>query len=453
MDWKNGYTEEAMIAQVQVAPATAVGEIIERYRRSLTDEDSRYVFAPFNASDDLEKSIFARNDPYLNLLLAGTVTDSELAKALWDLSEATQGSTDEWRNSVKHLLLQGHALTALIKEGRWGDTPTDGKISLTELLSHDDFNSDYARLVLSNPYSKGLLKKILLRQGTFAIIPEKNLPIFLHYIALNKALNLDSSNSDGPDLAHWDLRKAVEETLKVAPTTPEWFYGISALVDALEQKAFPFYDFPIEEFAANWLKFKSKRRFSSSDDDDNEEPAGYYTSLTETEEFVSLFCAKFGSWLVKDKNLKVSEALKLESLIEKSAYFGNKYLSKKEVEESLNGADPNIVFWLLHNDTVLRNSESRQIIKEYVGDGARGWLLKKRVDYQKQIYPDSFLGETSSVNDTQSEEFTQLSETISFLARQTNFIVERVNKAEGSLKAIGYGLAFLVAIFLLKSCG
>ena len=75
------------------------------------------------------------------------------------------------------------------------------------------------------------------------------------------------------------------------------------------------------------------------------------------------------------------------------------------------------------------------------------------MDYQKQIYPDSFLGETSSVNDTQSEEFTQLSETISFLARQTNFIVERVNKAEGSLKAIGYGLAFLVAIFLLKSCG
>lgn len=452
MDWKNGYSEDSIIAQVQIAPTSVVGEIIERYKIALNESGSSFVIGPYASSKDFEEAIFSRNDSYLNLLLASTVTDDDLVIKLWNISESSNNLSEQYKSSIKESLLKGHSLPTLLKEVRWGNPNENWKISLVELLTAEDFNATYAYWILSNPYSKGFLKKILLREDEYSKISDKTITYCLRYIADNKALNVDKSDNESPDLTHWDVEKAITSTFQNAPQNSDWFYALSSVLDKLEGEVFSFYEFPVREFANKWLSFTAKGMFADPDDVNKSEAEGYYTTLTESKEFVSLFCAKFGRSLIQNKKLKVSVAIGLEDIAEKSAFFGNAYLSPKEVEEALHGGDPNIVYWLLYNNTVMRNQESRQLIKEYVGDGARSWIFKQRIDYLKVDFPENFVGEVSASGNDNSEKFSQLSESLSLLVKNSTYVTERVKKLEDSLKTIGYFLVIASVVAILKSC-
>lgn len=451
MDWKNNQPEEAIIAQIQIAPISAVAEIIEKYRNSLEDTRS-YIFGPYGASDEIEAAVFQRNDPYLNLLLATTVTDKTLARRLWEEAEKQTNASAEYRNSLKKLLLQGCSLHAIIKENEWREDDLEGKISLADLLCNEELNREYARLILTNPYSRGILKKILLREGAFSKIPEANFLQCIHYISDNKALNIDTADSEGPDFTHLEIEKAIEKLLRDAPVNAHWFYALMDLVSSLEPKAFSLYEFPVREFADKWLAFKAKGRFSKSETDETEESEGSFTTLTETQEFVSLFCAKFGKSLLRGNKLKVSAALKLQDIPEKSAYFGTSYLGTKDIEEALDAPDPNVLYWLIFNDYALRNPETRQLIRASIGSGAREWVFKTRIDYLKQLNPEDFSGEVSKTENKNEELFSQLSDVVNQLNHQVNFIAGRVKKAEDTLKTIGYGIVIILVAIIVKSC-
>jgi hypothetical protein len=443
MTWKNGYSDEALVAQIQIAPIESVAKIIEDYKELLSKSHIS-IIGPYEANSDFERAVFQRQNDYLNLLLASTVTDAEIANELWELSESSSNLTAEYKESIKELLLSGHALQALIKEGRrWGKENENAKISLVNLLCKEEVERDVV-LILKNPYAKEFLEDILLRQKDFLAIPDKHIPMLLRCISENKALNNDQSDVHGPDLTHWGLEKAIYRIFETAPITKEWFHGLSILLYKLEPKSFSFYEFPTKEFSEKWLSFKAKKG-------DKDESQGFYTLLTESEEFVSLFCAKFGHSLVQEKKLKTSSAISLESLMEKSAFFGNEYLSTKDVEEALGSMDLNITYWLLFNDTAMINADSRNLLRERTEDTSSEWVFNQRVEILKNRYPESFKGEVSLSSSLKINGDLELSENIARLVRDSTFIIERVKKAEELSKNIKYFLIVILVILAIKA--
>jgi hypothetical protein len=443
MTWKNGYSTEALIAQIQVAPVESVANILERYKNALSSSHIS-IIGPYEAEPDFEKAVLQRKSDYLNLLLASTVTDAEVANDLWEFSEKSSQLTSEYKESIKELLLSSHALQALLKEGRrWGKENDNAKISLVDLLCKDELERDVV-VILKNPYAKEFLGDILLRQKDFSAIPDKHIPILLRCISENKALNSDQSDVHGPDLTHWGLEKAIHKIFETAPITKEWFRGLSTLLYKLEPKSFSFYEFPTKEFSEKWLSFKAK-------EGDKDESEGFYTLLTESEEFVSLFCAKFGRSLIEGKKFKVSNAINLESIAEKSAFFGNEYLSTKDVEEALGSMDLNITYWLLFNDRVMINTDSRNLLRERTEDTSSEWVFNQRVDLLKSRYSENFKGEVALSSSLKSEGDSELTESVARLVRDSAFITERVKKAEELSKNIKYFLIVILVILAIKA--
>jgi hypothetical protein len=443
MTWKNGYSDEALVAQIQIAPIESVAKIIEDYKGFLSKSHIS-IIGPYEANSDFERAVFQRQNDYLNLLLASTVTDAEIANELWELSESSSNLTIEYKESIKELLLSGHALQALLKEGRsWGHKNDIAKVCLVDLLCEDRLERQTVH-ILKNPYAKEFLEDILLRQKDFSAIPDKNVPLFLRCIAENKALNKDQSDEHGPDLAHWGLEKAIHRIFETAPITLEWFRALSSLLYKLDPKSFSFYEFPVKEFSDKWLSFKANGG-------DKEESDGIYTLLTESQEFVSLFCAKFGHSLIQGKKLKVSNAINLESVAEKSAFFGNEYLSTKDVEEALGSMDLNITYWLLFNDRVIINTDSRNLLRERTEDTPSEWVFNQRVDVLKNRYPEAFKGEVALSSSLKREADSELTESIARLVRDSAFITERVKKAEELSKNIKYFLIVILVIFAIKA--
>ncbi len=443
MTWKNGYSTEALIAQIQVAPIESVANILEGYKKALTNSHIS-IIGPYEAEPDFEKAILQRNNDYLNLLLASTVTDANVANKLWEFSEKSSQLTAEYKESIKELLLSSHALQALLKEGgRWGKESGIARVSLVDLLCKDELERDVF-VILKNPYAKEFLEDILLRQKDFSVIPDKHLPILLRCISENKSLNDDQSDEHGPDLTHWGLEKAIHKTFETAPITKEWFRGLSSMLYKLDPKSFSFYEFPVKEFSDKWLSFKAN-------ESDKDESNGFYTLLTESQEFVSLFCAKFGRSLVVGKKLKVSNAINLENIAEKSAFFGNEYFSTKDVEEALGSMDLNITYWLLFNDSAMINTDSRSLLRERTEDTSSEWVFNQRVDILKNRYPNAFKGEVALSSSLKREDSSELTESIASLVRDSTFITERVRKVEELSKNIKYFLIVFLVILIVKS--
>jgi hypothetical protein len=446
MTWKNGYSTEALIAQIQVAPIESVANILERYKKVLFNSQIS-IIGPYEAEPDFEKAILQRQNDYLNLLLASTVTDSEVANELWELSEKSSQLTAEYKESIKELLLGGHALHALLKEGRrWGNDNQCAQISLVDLLNKAELERSVF-FILRNPYAKEFLEDILLRQKDFSAIPDKNIPIFLRCISENKALNIDQSNEHGPDLIHWGLEKAMCNIFETAPTTKEWFLGLSVLLNKLDPKSFSFYEFPINKFCEKWLSFNVQGG-------DKDESEGFFTLLTESEEFVSLFCAKFGRSIIEGKKLKVSEAIKLDSIVEKSAFFGNAYLSTKDVEGVLGSMDLNISYWLLFNDAVMLNPDSRNLLRQRTKDTSSELVFNQfnqRVEFLRERYPETFKGEVLPSSISTRDNDAQLSESIAHLVKDSKFIAERIKGAEELSKNIKNILIFVLLIMAIRA--
>lgn len=447
MNWKKGFTDESIVAQAEIAPIEIVAQMLQMYKEDLDGGDHNYFFSPYESIAEFELAVFNRNNNYLNLILATTVTDGKVANALWDYSNTDGELSLSCRNAIKESLLKSHSLTSLLNEDKWGNKK-ESKVSLAQLLSAPDFNATYVSAILSNPYSKGLIDKILLKKGDFSSIPSERLPSLVTYISRNPAINTDRSDSNGPDLTHWNAKDAIEETILNAPVNLDWFYALYDLINRIEPEGFSFYKFPFESFIDKWVGFKTRDDSNSSEDDDL---SGLYTNLSEAEEFVATFCAKFGRTLNQDKKLKLSDALSEKNIAIKSAFLGNAYLTSKEISEALNEFDSHVAYCLLLNNSVLRNTASREQIKDCVSDSNLQHLFNRRIEYLKKIEPTLFSNEPNHEGRIE-DQIKSISETTSQLSKNIDGLMSKLSNAEDVIKNLRNIGIFLLVVLILKEC-
>ena len=463
MDWKNGEQESILVAKAQVAPLDKVVELVERYQKAMLDSRSMGGFlSPYGSSANFEKAVLSRNDNYLNLLLSKCVSDWDVSRALWNISEKSSELTDDYNCAVRNSILSGSSVWSAIKERRRSGQPDNaGKVSIVELINQDQWGDDiYA--ILRNPNIKPALGEILLRKGSFSGIHEHRITAILKTIAYNPGLNEDKTDRDGPDTDHWALQDALTTLIKNAPINKSWFYALERIIEAIERKAFYELGDSSKEFVSRWLTFKPVGEFGSDESDaDKKESDGFYTTLKAGQEFLSIFAAKFGESLIVDMDLNVEKALALPNSYERAAFFGTKVLNYQEVVELVDGGHNrrliaekngylhsdsalysnsfNERFWLIFNLSVMLNAESRALIKPRLSSFQMAWF-ERRCEFLEKIYPDKFnVDESAKTEGVISKDIEYTSETFTNL---TNLSIQH----ERYLSSIDKHLNFLIVI-------
>jgi hypothetical protein len=378
-------SEGLLVAKAETAPIAVLAEMVAEYKQQILPDMWQATSKPLKSSQRFERAVLSRNDGFINLILAGAATDERVAHRLWEISE--EGASNEsYTEQLKSELLKGPALQELMVERTWGG-PRRAKFSLVELLSGDDYPT--MRKVIGNPYCTYFFGSILYGEGEFELIPSEKLPYIFGMMSANLALNTKSVGYGA---------RGFEATIRDAPLDFNWYSGIKAVISQIERDNLTFHQTPIRDFCNKWLGYKFEDIAPIVERGGGSLPSkGTYTSLNDLEEFVSLFCAKFGRVLILQHTYpkvfsqpSVSEILASGDFMLKAAFFGNADLTTGELDEALRSAsDFNILYWLIFNDSVMLNPASRLLLSERLGVERRT-VFERRSEYLKSENPQSF---------------------------------------------------------------
>lgn len=377
-------SEDLLVAKAESAPIAVLAEMVAEYKQHILPDIGRVTSKPSKSSRRFERAVLSRNDGFLNLILAGAATDEYVAHRLWELSEESFLS-ETYREQLKSELLTGPALQELMVERTWGG-PRKAKFSLVDLLSGDDYQ--IMRKVIGNPYCIHFFGSILYGEGDFEQIPFEKLPYIFGMMSANPALNTKSGGYGA---------RGFEATIRDAPLDFNWYSGLKAVISQIERDNLTFHQTPIRDFCNKWLGYKFEDIAPIVERGGGSLPSkGTYTSLNDLEEFVSLFCAKFGRLLIlqhtypKASQPCVATIIFSEDFLLKAAFFGNAALTTAELDEALRStSDFNIPYWLIFNDSVMLNPASRLLLSERLGVERRN-VFERRCEYLKSENPQSF---------------------------------------------------------------
>lgn len=446
-DWTEGRRLATLIAEAEVAPLDKVTSTLTNYRNWMRKtEGARWFFT--QGSDDYEKAVFQRRDPHLNLILAGGVAETNVAIDLWKWSEAS-GKSEAYVTALKQEILSGPGVLAILKNKRFSSSKIEGLIDLTDLLSQNPLPEE-VHLILKNPYFKNLMGNLFQRKESFSKIDEEDLIWIASICSENPRFNLDTSDRDGPDLSHWDLRKQIFLLMEHTPATDDTFWSMYQLILNIERDAFYGTDFSVKNFCDRWLEFENNKKITEKDYSENNQ--GYYTEYSQVEEMVATCVAKFETAPTKETKLSINDALKETDIYKKAQYFGRTDFSHRETERICDACNYSTLYLLLLNDSVLYSYRTRELIKERVADGSLFWLYKKRVDRLKEIKPSFFENDLSVISEDEPEDvLTGVADQIQKIGQQINYLTQSYNQIKEQLRTASYVAIGFFVIWAIKN--
>jgi hypothetical protein len=447
MRWENGYSEASVLAQIQLAAIEKVADLISEYKKNLKVNVGHFSPSIVNDSSDVEQAVFNRSNPYLNVLLADSLTDQSVTRNLWAWSYTTAELTKEQKTTLRKSILSGTTARDVIEEYGFNQRKVEHSISLLKLLGEDKY-PDELYLILKNPHLRHLAKELLEKKDAFQDLDDEKVLFALCIFSENPSFNLDKSDSEDPDLTHWSIENATFKILEQAPVDEETFKLVESIVENMDQNIFYNFEFPVADFCEKWKALSLKKGYG---DDKDSEQEGFYTSLTKVEEFVCTFAAKFGRTLIRDKKVSLEEALNGTDHVLTAAYFGNSdEIDAKKFTKVIESLKSTAIHWLAYNATVLRYEENRSRLEEIFRGGYSEHLfnanIKSLAKTRFGLYTDT---DTSDQND-ENQSIEALYDRLEELSNKTRKLSEALVKLEGTTKNLLYLAIFIAVVLVFK---
>lgn len=438
-------TKSTTTAMAAVAPETEVIELLKLYQQTIAASRSIYFDQRFD-QEKFETAILARKDKYLDLLLSKCVSQIGSARELWN-----RASTDEssYASAIKENVLAAIG-TELLVGDRWGLSGKFTEIgkevfpNLTELtdLGYEAFKSEKNKSLISC-FVRGAHNGK--EKNPFVECDETFKLQAWDTISQNDSINVDGTDSDGPDLQAWDVFNGIRSFIKDAPTDHHHLSVIYQLLRKLNPEKLWFgKDIDVDDFINKWSSEKSRW---PKEEEDGFDRRWDVTDLSLNQEMIGLLIAKFQPEFqgkVKFKNVK--EARESTHIPSKAAFFGR--LSPSTLADTLNDGvlEHTSLFFAVQNPNLYSNSKAVSAVEECLDDDCR---LAQVFKTQKQLHqargketPQSFSGVSQ-----QQEDMDTIISMLSQIRSELDRTKETFEKLQDAWKTMRWWLVILALVF------
>lgn len=442
-------TKSTTTAMAAVAPETEVIELVKLYQQTVAASRSIYFDQRFDA-EKFETSILERKDKYLDLLLSKCVTQIGSARELWNRASTNDSS---YASAIKENVVAAIG-TELLVGDRWGLSEKLTEIgqevfpNLAELtdLGYEAFKSEKNKSLI-RCFVRGAHNGK--EKNPFVGCSETFKLHVWSTISENSSINIDETNSDGPDLKAWDVFGGIRSFIKDAPTDHHHLAVIHQLIWNLDPKIFRFgKDFDVDDFINKWSSEES--RWPKDDKEDSFNRRWDATDLSLNQEMIGLLVAKFQPEFqgkVKFKNVK--EARESTHIPSKAAFFGG--LSPSTLANTLNDGvlEHSSLLFAVQNPYLYSNSKAVSAVEEYLDDD---WRLAQVFKKQKQLHqargqetPQSISGVSQ-----QQEDMDTIISMLSQIRSELDRTKETFEKLQDAWKTMRWWLVILALVLFFS---
>jgi hypothetical protein len=362
VDLEKNSNQAITLARLSVAPPEIVYEELNAYSKNLRCESSLSF-----SNDELENTLYARNDPLINLGLALNACNTEIISSLYNDSRSNMGKNSAYWKGVSLACLSNSC-----PNWRLGLRPP------ISWLGEEEFNrlvvegeDEEISLIFSNPgINAGILGNLYTRQAPFDSIPEKRWLRLISASAKNPRINIDDSNEFGPDLGSWDIHKGILALLETAPTTPECLKRLYFLLFNLDPDVVKYPDKDIAPILQRWSSVSIKGRIRHdetglSGEDKDLEGEGFRTQCTFVEEFRCLIAALYGG-VFAEKELRVMGNQSSEDIADRCSYYANTLLTPEQMKVGWGRDKEAFVFAALLNTQLYYKAKTRALLESFI---------------------------------------------------------------------------------------
>jgi len=354
MTWDRAAPEKITEARLLIADPETVYRELQEY--------GTYVNGPglVFGDEELENTLFQRNDRLVNLGLAQYGTSAKILKQLYHSAGIDiQNPSDAKYNmglrvsclSNKQLgWMNGFDYAGLFSKGECAET--------IGLLKNPSIDVN----VLCSLYRKN---------KTFEHTSDKTWFDFVNYSSNNPRLNIDKSSSYGPDDEHYNIHKSIFSLLENAPATSYALQTLYILLNHLEPDKVKWPD-AIDHVLERWnavdvTDYKGGIR------------GGHETHLSFKDEFRCLIGSLYGRRLTKTKppGSEVMGSPDDQDVAKRCVYYGNAEMTPLEMESGYSKDYATFIFSVLRNDNVLLNPKTRAFLEDHLSEDF-AWTYKER---------------------------------------------------------------------------
>ncbi|HDR9078203.1 TPA: hypothetical protein QDA98_000753 [Burkholderia vietnamiensis] len=320
------------------------------------DNYGRYLMAGhhWNYDEELERSLLRREDRLIDLALAKNAASDDVVRTLYERSLKGTGNP-EYDKAVRLAYLANRSAPNVLlhTEADGGDGSELRRLA----LSGDD---DELSVFMRNPARRGLLPALYERRGPFENIPEERWFHLVRNSVDNPGINDDESDVHGPDLAAWDLQKAIVCLLRTAPTERRWIYALYNLLLNLN----PDNARPLDSeatFVVLMERWKTAKVPKMHDSDTEEE--GHYSSRPLVEEFCGVMAALYGQVYENNKLGRLGQP-DSEDVLRRCAYYGRHEMNAEQITRAQEKDGSLFVLAALFNNQLLLKEDRRRQLED-----------------------------------------------------------------------------------------
>jgi len=299
----------------------------------------------------LEQSLFARNEPLIDLALAQFGTEQEIVSKIYNRASATDA------NSLDERFKLGLKVACLSNRRLWspfGSFPHQivGEKEFARLVQAGSYDECCA--FLQNPrLDEKHLVALYAGAEPFARLDDERWRWMVHASAKNPRLTHEHDYDDGPDLGFLHVHRGILRLLEIAPATRQWLWTVYYFVRTLKPKQVCQLDDP-RPILDRW------RRVSVTDEGKTPEE-GLFTGLPVNEELACYLAALFGRKLANAGGARSSDVMV------RCAHYATSKLVAKDFEKLFSRDGVVFVLAALMNDNLLRDREIREAFSAYLG--------------------------------------------------------------------------------------
>lgn len=447
-------TPAATTALAACAPQAALAELVEQYTATLPTKKRLYDPDSIFEDEAFEAAVLAREDKYLDLLLAGGIRIMSHAHLLWGRAvSAIEAGDSAHGEAIKERLIQVQGVV-LIAGDEWFLSKSLTKIGQEIFPSGDEVITKLARIALRSEHNQHLVARIVSGGSVFPRFVDKVLCIVWDEIAENPSINLDRSDNELPDDIAWDIQKGVRKVLNNAPASFHWYFTISKLIDNLDPTVHilrgDWFD------SAGFIERWSSTKIHSGYSDSSESLSGAYLNVEAGVELSATLVAKFHvdfPGQIKFKNFRDAE--KSENLLSKAAFYGRGVWINDEFIQALKDDELSreSLYFLLFNPDLYESARACQIVGVLCEGWREGnWLFKlQQKKYLTQ--PDKNQAAREHGNLLQMQIRNELDPVVQMLGKvraDHEYVKRQVERIGEELKTSKHWILIFAGIWLLK---
>lgn len=359
--------QRTRLARLLVAPPPVVYEELKSYSADV--QASPYTAA----SEELEASLAARNDPLIDLGIASFGASRETIGELYrkGKSPAVDGTDAQYRQGLRLAVLANETIASKGFFSRFPEN-TIGEQELALVMTSSDWIE--AETLILNPTISDEVLLALYRGDKFCEgIDEDRRRQLVASSGRNERIHSRYDDEHGPDMGHYDLHKAIFRMLSTVPTSDAWLWNLSHLLKQLAPDQVSSED-NIDEVLERWT-------FDENGKGERPNKRDQYTDtgLSQRTEFRCLIAALYGGGYDKSGAV-IHGTADADDIARRCAYYGNAKLDAKAITEGHRKDEEAFVFAAMTNDNVLMDAKARQIFEEKCLNGRHLHRYQRRCE-------------------------------------------------------------------------